>query len=61
MLANAFTFREIQLRGLVATGRVAEAVTVMSTSQTNATPAAPQWSIIERVTAGQIHHAAGDK
>jgi transcriptional regulator with XRE-family HTH domain len=58
MLLNPFTFHEIQLRGLVSTGRAAEAVRIMQTSQVDATPAAPQWYVIERVTAGQVHLAA---
>ncbi|MGB3441190.1 MAG: helix-turn-helix domain-containing protein [Actinophytocola sp.] len=61
MLFNPFTFREIQLRGLVSTGRAAEAVQVMQTGHADATPAAPQWHIIERVTAGQVHLSAGDR
>lgn len=61
MLFNPFTFREIQLRGLVSTDRAAEAVQIMQTSHADATPAAPQWHIIERVTAGQVHQAAGDR
>jgi transcriptional regulator with XRE-family HTH domain len=61
MLFNPFTFREIHLRGLVSTGRAAEAVQIMQTSHADATPAAPQWHIIERVTAGQVHLAAGDR
>ncbi len=61
MLFNPFTFREIHLRGLVSTGRTAEAIRIMQTSQADAMPAAPQWHIIERVTAGQVHLAAGDR
>jgi transcriptional regulator with XRE-family HTH domain len=60
MLLNAFTFREIQLRGLISTGRAAEAVQLMHTGHVDAPPAAPQWRIIERVTAGQVYLAAGD-
>jgi transcriptional regulator with XRE-family HTH domain len=61
MLVNPFTFREIHLRGLISTGRAAEAVRIMQTSHASTTPAAPQWHIIERVTAGQVHLAAGDR
>lgn len=61
MLFNPFTFREIHLRGLVSTGRAAEAVQITQTSHADATPAAPQWHIIERVTAGQVHLSAGDR
>lgn len=60
MLFNPFTFREIHLRGLVSTGRAAEAVRIMQAGQSDAAPSAPQWHIIERVTAGRIHLAAGD-
>jgi hypothetical protein len=54
LLFNAFTFREIQLRGLASTGRAAEALRLLRTGQPSCAPAAPQWHIIERVTAGQI-------
>lgn len=60
MLLNQFTFREIHLRGLLNTGREAEAVRIMSEDPIDATPVAPQWSVIERVTAGQTLAAAGD-
>jgi hypothetical protein len=58
MLFNPFTFREIELRGLVATGRAANAVRIMQTNTLDAAPVAPQWHIIERVTAGQVLLAA---
>lgn len=61
MLFNPFTFREIHLRGLVSTGRAAEAVQIMQTGHADATPAAPQWHIIERVTAGLVYLAACDR
>ncbi|HET9142981.1 helix-turn-helix domain-containing protein [Actinophytocola sp.] len=60
MLVNPFTFREVHLRGLLATGRATEAVQIMHTGLADTTPAAPQWHIIERVTAGQVHLAAGN-
>ncbi|MDX8051415.1 helix-turn-helix transcriptional regulator [Lentzea sp. BCCO 10_0798] len=58
MLFNPFTFREIELRGLVTTGRAANAVQIMQTNMPDAAPVAPQWHIIERVTAGQVLLAA---
>ncbi|WP_285635357.1 helix-turn-helix transcriptional regulator [Lentzea sp. NBRC 102530] len=58
MLFNPFTFREIELRGLVATGRTAAAARVMQAGQPDAAPVAPQWHIIERVTAGKVLLAA---
>ncbi|OLF14872.1 XRE family transcriptional regulator [Actinophytocola xanthii] len=60
MLLNPFTFREVGLRGLVSTGRAAEAIRLMQVGQVDTAPAAPQWHVIERVTAGQVHLAAGD-
>jgi transcriptional regulator with XRE-family HTH domain len=61
MLLNPFSFREIQVRGLGSTGRVAEAVRIMRTSDGDTMPAAPQWQVIEMVTVGQVHLAAGDR
>ncbi len=58
MLFNRFTFREISLRGLLSTRRAAEAVHVMRAGQAVAASVAPQWHIIERVTAGQVLLAA---
>lgn len=61
LLFNPFTFREIELRGLVATGRAREAVRVIDRGQVDAAPAAPQWHIIERVTSGRVLLEAGDR
>lgn len=61
MLFNPFTFREIELRGLVNTGRAAHAVRLLHTGLPDAAPVAPQWHIIERVTAGQVLLAAGQR
>lgn len=61
MLFNPFTFREIQLRGLVSTGRAAQAARIMETGQPTASPVAPHWHIIERVTAGQVFVATGER
>lgn len=59
MLFNPFTFREIELRGLVNTGRAPQAVRRLHTGLPDAAPVAPQWHIIERVTAGQVLLAGG--
>ncbi|WP_441315194.1 helix-turn-helix transcriptional regulator [Crossiella sp. CA198] len=58
MLFNPFTFREIQLRGLISTGRAVEAMGIMQADQLTTAPVAPQWYAIERVTAGQVLRAA---
>lgn len=59
MLFNPFTFREIELRGLVNTGRAPQAVRIIQTGLPDAAPVAPQWRIIERITAGQVLVAGG--
>ncbi|MEV6431763.1 hypothetical protein [Nocardia sp. NPDC051463] len=52
LLFQPFTLREIELRGLLGIGRVAEAGQLVSVSV--GTPSAPQWRIIERVTTGEV-------
>lgn len=59
MIFNLFSLREIQLRGLMSTGRAHKAVQLITASQPDTMPVAPQWQIIERVTAGQVLLAAG--
>lgn len=54
MLANEFTFREIRLRGLVATGRATEAARLMNQPVAQTAPAAPQWTVIEQITTGDV-------
>ena len=54
MLANEFTFREIRLRGLVATGRAAEAARLMDRPIAQSPPSAPQWTVIEQITVGDV-------
>ncbi|WP_245812306.1 helix-turn-helix domain-containing protein [Actinophytocola xinjiangensis] len=60
MLVNPFTFREIRARGLASTGRATEAARVMRTCLADP-HTAPQWHIIEQVTAGQVHLQSGDR
>ncbi|MFE9583235.1 helix-turn-helix domain-containing protein [Nocardia sp. NPDC006044] len=55
LLFQPFTLREIELRGLLGTGRVAEAGRLVSVSV--GSPSAPQWRIIERVTVGEVFAA----
>ena len=54
ILFNPFTFREIQLRGLLGTGRAAAACRLIRTRHSGAEPPTPHWRIIERVTAGEV-------
>ncbi|WP_329064240.1 helix-turn-helix transcriptional regulator [Amycolatopsis sp. NBC_01480] len=53
MLVNPFTLREIHARGLLALGRPTQALRVLTAAGAGE-PAAPQWQVIERVTAGEI-------
>ncbi|WP_229686211.1 helix-turn-helix domain-containing protein [Longimycelium tulufanense] len=61
MLFNPFTFHEIHLRGLISTARAAEAARLLNADPVNALPLAPQWHVIERVTAGEVLLAAGER
>ncbi|MFE3280949.1 XRE family transcriptional regulator [Nocardia sp. NPDC059239] len=59
LLFQPFTLREIHLRGLLGTERAAEAGQHIHESP--GVPAAPQWQIIERVTAGEVLVAINEK
>jgi transcriptional regulator with XRE-family HTH domain len=59
MLLNPFTHREIHARGLLALGRPHDALQVLNTAAGE--PAAPQWQVIERVTAGEVLAATGER
>jgi transcriptional regulator with XRE-family HTH domain len=59
MFGNRFTFREIRIRGLATTGRASQAAHLLSEAS-NDVPAAPQWSVIEQVTTGEVLLAVGD-
>jgi transcriptional regulator with XRE-family HTH domain len=60
MLFNPFALREIHLRGLLATGRPELATALAAAEATGASPAAPQWAIIERITAADVLVSAGE-
>lgn len=60
MLFNPFTFHEIHLRGLIACGRAAEAASRVGGCPPDSAAPAPQWRVIERVTAGHALLAADD-
>ncbi|MFD6140642.1 helix-turn-helix domain-containing protein [Promicromonospora sp. NPDC060271] len=61
MLGNQFTFHEVRIRGLVATGRGSLAARLMESLPVTAQAVAPQWTVIERVTAGEVHLVNGDR
>lgn len=60
MFGNWFTYREIFVRGLVGTGRATRAARHLNQTPTSV-PAAPQWTVIEHVTTGQVLLAVGER
>ncbi|WP_433273992.1 helix-turn-helix transcriptional regulator [Pseudonocardia xinjiangensis] len=61
MLTNNLALREIRLRGLIDTGRVAEAVRLHADCQDSNIIVAPQWMVIERITAGHVLLTSGEQ
>jgi len=59
-LVSPTAVREVHLRGLIATGRAQQAITLLSASHAPAPPASPQWRIIEQITVAEVLLAAGD-
>ncbi|MEU4254326.1 helix-turn-helix domain-containing protein [Amycolatopsis sp. NPDC026612] len=60
MLLNFFTLREIHARGLLSLNRPGDALRALDGTDPGE-PVAPQWQVIERVTAGEILAAAGER
>ncbi|MFI6741775.1 helix-turn-helix domain-containing protein [Nonomuraea sp. NPDC050451] len=60
-LVNAFVVREVQLRGLLATGRMPAAVRLAEADMPDVSRVAPQWRTIERVTVAEVFRASGDE
>ena len=58
---NAFTVREVRIRGLLATGRTKEAVDLVESFAAEESPPTPQWRVIERVTTADALARAGDE
>jgi hypothetical protein len=58
---NAFTVREVRIRGLLATGRTGEAVDLAESFAAEESPPTPQWRVIERVTTANALTRAGDE
>jgi transcriptional regulator with XRE-family HTH domain len=61
VLLNAFTVREVRLRGLLATGRIGQAVDLAESFTADDGPPTPQWRVIERITAADVLARAGDE
>jgi transcriptional regulator with XRE-family HTH domain len=58
---NAFTVREVRIRGLLATGRTGQAVDLAEGFAAEESPPTPQWRVIERVTTADALARAGDE
>ncbi|WP_198407051.1 helix-turn-helix domain-containing protein [Nocardia terpenica] len=58
LLFQPFTLHEIEIRGLLGTGRTEQAGRLVGTPA--GAPSAPQWRIIERVTTGEVLAAIND-
>ena len=61
VLFNAFTVREVRLRGLLTIGRTAEAVNLAESDAAETEPPTPQWRVIERITTAEVLARAGDE
>jgi len=61
VLFNPFTVREVRLRGLLATGRTAQAVDLAGRYPANSRPPSPHWQVIERITTAEVLARAGDE
>ncbi|MEU9074393.1 helix-turn-helix transcriptional regulator [Kitasatospora sp. NPDC048538] len=59
-LFSEFTIHEVRLRGLMSTGRVAEAVRQLDRAPAAGLGATSQWRIIAAITAGQVLLRRGD-
>ncbi|MER7579584.1 helix-turn-helix transcriptional regulator [Kitasatospora sp. NPDC097691] len=59
-LFSEFTLHEVRLRGLMSTGRVAEAVRQLDQAPTAGLGATSQWRIIAAITAGEVLLRRGD-
>jgi transcriptional regulator with XRE-family HTH domain len=60
-LFNPFSLHEIRMRGLIATGRTDAAIRLVGRSPAPTTNVAPQWRVIELVTAAHVQILADDR
>ena len=61
VLFSSFTVREVRLRGLLATGRTAQAVELAGHHLGDSGPPSPHWRVIERITTAEVLARAGDE
>jgi hypothetical protein len=61
VLFSAFTVREVRLRGLLATGRPAQAAELAAHCPAGSGPPSPYWRVIERITTAEVLARSGEK
>jgi hypothetical protein len=61
VLFSPFTVREVRLRGLLATGRTAQAADLAGRYPAGRGPPSPHWRVIERITTAEVLARAGDE
>lgn len=61
VLFSAFTVREVRIRGLLATGRTAQAADLAESLAVDDYSPTPQWRVIERITTADVLARAGDE
>ena len=61
MLFSPFTVREVRLRGLVATGRAAQAADLAGRYPAGSGRPSPHWRVIERITTAEVVARSGDE
>ncbi|MEW2581391.1 helix-turn-helix domain-containing protein [Streptomyces syringium] len=60
-LFNPFALHEVNVRGLVTTGRIRDAIRLIDATPVPTTLVAPQWRVIELVTVGHVQLLGGDR
>lgn len=61
VLFSPFTVREVRLRGLLATGRTAQAAELAAGCLADTGPPSPHWRVIERITTAEVIARTGDE
>lgn len=61
VLFSPFTVREVRLRGLLATGRTAQAADLAAGCLPDTEPPSPHWRLIERITTAEVLARTGDE
>ncbi len=61
VLFSPFTVREVRLRGLLVTGRTAQAAELAGRYPADSGPPSPHWQVIERITTAEVLARSGDE